>query len=122
MTKFTFDISDSTFGDSPAKHIVMRGELDESNVDHHAETMYEAIRLVKHGTYFIFEGSGLGYINSKAIGYLTDWYNKLNEKGGKIILIKLKPTIFDILDVVGITQIIPVYKNLDEAERELLKN
>ena len=55
MTKFAFAISDGKFGKFAAKHIVMRGELDESNVDKHAETMYEAIRLVPDGTYFVFD-------------------------------------------------------------------
>lgn len=120
MTKFAFAISDGVFGKFPAKHIAMRGELDESNVDKHAETMYEAIRLVPDGTYFVFDATELSYINSKGLGYLTDWYNKLSDKEGKIVLVSVKPTIFDILDVVGITQIIPVYDNLATAEQALV--
>lgn len=120
MTKFAFAISDGSFGKFPAKHIAMKGELDESNVDKHAETMYEAIRLVKDGTYFVFDAKDLSYINSKGLGYLTDWYNKLNDKDGKILLIRVKPAIFDVLDVVGITQIIPVYDNLAAAEQAML--
>lgn len=120
MTKFAFAISDGKFGKFEAKHIVMRGELDESNVDKHAETMYEAIRLVPDGTYFVFDAKDLAYINSKGLGYLTDWYNKLSDKDGKIIMVRVKSTIFDILDVVGITQIIPVYENLAAAEQSLL--
>ena len=120
MTKFAFAISDGAFGKFPAKFITMHGELDESNVDKHAETMYEAIRLVPDGTYFVFDAKELAYINSKGLGYLTDWYNKLSDKEGKIVLIRVKPAIFDILDVVGITQIIPVYDNLNLAEQALL--
>ena len=111
MTPFVFKIKDITFEEIPSKHVLLQGELDESNVDHHAETMYELIKLVPRGTNFVLDAETLTYLNSKAIGYLTDWYNKIQQKSGKLVLVNLKPAIFDVLDIVGITQLIPVYKD-----------
>ncbi len=119
MTKFVFSFSDVTFGKKKAKLIKMHGELDESNVDHHAETIYEAIRVAPAETNFVFDAHQLSYINSKGLGYLTDWFNKLSEKDGRIIIIDVKPNIYDVLDVVGITQIIPVYDTLAKAVSDL---
>lgn len=115
MTPFSFAISDIVVKEKPSKHVFFKGELDESNVDHHAETMYELIKLMPRGSYIVIDGSHLSYLNSKALGYLTDWYNKLSQKDGKIVCIHLKPEIFDILDVVGITQIIAVYPTLQDV-------
>jgi len=114
MTPFSFQISDYMINGSPCKLIKLKGELDESNVDHHAETLYELIRVVSKGTHFVLDGKDLTYLNSKAIGYLTDWYNKLSQKGGKIFMVSLKPSILDVLDLVGITQIISVQPHLED--------
>ncbi|MBI4836180.1 MAG: STAS domain-containing protein [Candidatus Abawacabacteria bacterium] len=117
MTPFTFVITDIKLNNTAkAKHILCQGELDESNVDFHAETIYDLIHLVPKGTHFVLDGKSLAYLNSKALGYLTDWFNKLDQKGGRIFLVNLKPAIFDVLDVVGITQIISVHDKVADIE------
>jgi anti-anti-sigma regulatory factor len=60
-------------------------------------------------------------MNSKSIGYLTDWYGKVTEGGGKIVISKAKSNILDILQVVGLTQLINCYPTLDEAKFALLQ-
>lgn len=112
MTPFSFKISDISLAQKPAKLVAFHGELDESNVDTHAETIYELIKMVPRETHFVFDGEKLTYLNSKAIGYLTDWYNKIQQRDGKLFLINLHSAVFDVLDIVGITQIIPVYKDI----------
>lgn len=113
MTPFSFKISDIVLENKPSKHIKLQGELDESNVDYHADTLYELIRIVPRGSHFVLDCKELTYLNSKAIGYLTDWHNKLNQKDGQVFLISLRPSIFDVLELVGLTQIISVYPSLD---------
>ncbi len=63
--------------------------------------------------------SGLEYMNSKSIGYLTDWFTKASEKNGTIAIIAPQANILDILKVVGITQIIKVYSSLEEAKASI---
>ena len=41
-------------------------------------------------------------MNSKSIGYLTDWYTKLSEKK-EIVIANARANILDILQVVGLT-------------------
>lgn len=95
-------------------HIV--GQLDESNVDEQAKAIYQLIEATPQGLSLIFELSGLEYMNSKSIGYLTDWYSKVSTGGGKVVLAAARENILDILQVVGLTQLVNAYATLDEAK------
>lgn len=92
------------------------GQLDESNVDEKAKEIYDVIQKTSSPFYFIFDFAGLEYMNSKSIGYLTDWYTKLSEKQGNIVIAQARPNIVDILSVVGITQLIKSVSTLEEAK------
>ena len=97
------------------KLIAFDGQLDETNVDSEAQKIYKVIEEMPEPN-LLLDFAGLEYMNSKSIGYVTDWYSKAAAKNGKIIIARPKANILDILKVVGITQIINVYDNLDEAK------
>lgn len=63
----------------------------------------------------------LEYMNSKSIGYLTTGTGKITEGKGRIVIAKLRSNILDILQVVGLTQLINCYNTLDEAKFALLR-
>lgn len=92
------------------------GQLDESNVDEKAQQIYALIEQNPANLNLIFDFDELEYMNSKSIGYLTDWYGKVFENGGKIVIAKTRPNILDILQVVGLTQLIKTYPTIDEAK------
>jgi anti-anti-sigma factor len=92
------------------------GQLDESNVDEKAQQIYKLIEENPANLNLIFDFEELEYMNSKSIGYLTDWYGKVYENGGKIVIAKTRPNILDILQVVGLTQLIKTYATIDEAK------
>lgn len=121
MTEIQLSVSDliSTKTGMTCKVIVLAGQLDESNVDDLAPKIYKVIEEAADGTGFIFDLEKLVYMNSKSVGYLTDWYNKIKEKNGKIILAKLPANIKDILDVVGLSKIVPVAQTMEEAQNML---
>ncbi len=120
MTYVDIKISDLVSqGEMPAKLIKVKGQLDESNVDENAKKIYDLIEKNPDGLSFVFDFSGLEYMNSKSIGYLTDWYGKLNAKKGKIVIAAAKENIVDILQVVGLTQLIPCVATLDEAKLQV---
>lgn len=97
------------------------GQLDESNVDEQAKTIYQLIDSGIQGLSLIFDFTGLEYMNSKSIGYLTDWYSKISATGGKVVIAAARDNILDILQVVGLTQLIPAYATLDEAKLAVLQ-
>lgn len=109
--------------DDAAKHlklIAVSGQLDESNIDEKAQEIYALLTQNPQGLYMIFDFEKLEYMNSKSIGYLTDWFGKVTEGQGKIVIIKAKPNIIDILQVIGLTQLIPMFATLEEAKFALM--
>jgi anti-anti-sigma factor len=120
MTDVQITIQDaqSKATDVANKVVVIVGQLDESNVDQKSTEIYKMIESVKPGQKLnvIFDFAGLDYMNSKSIGYLTDWYSKISTDGGKLAISSAKDNILDILQVVGLTQLITCYKSLDEAK------
>lgn len=102
-------------GAKNVKLIAFLGQLDETNVDHEAKKVYQVITEMPVPVLFL-DFSGLEYMNSKSIGYVTDWFTQATAKGGSISIIGPKPNILDILKVVGITQIINVYNSMEEAK------
>ena len=84
---------------NPDRHVKLvkfTGQLDESNVDEKAKIVYEIIQSTPQNLSLIFDFSGLEYMNSKSIGYLTDWYGKITEGKGKIVIAKARSNILDI--------------------------
>ncbi len=107
--------------DKKVKLLKFAGQLDESNVDEKAKEIYAIIQATPQALFLIFDFEKLEYMNSKSIGYLTDWYTKLSEKKGGIISANARPNILDILQVVGLTQLINCVGTVDEAKLAVMK-
>jgi anti-anti-sigma factor len=96
------------------------GELDETNVDSTFPNIIADIGdFNKSRTLFNF--GELHYLNSKSIGYIADTAQRSEDGGGKFALCCLTSEVQDTLDLVGITNIIPVYETEDTALVELSK-
>ncbi len=123
MSQITITTEDtqSTIAGRTVKIVHFTGQLDESNVDDRAKEIYAMITAVNGPLFLIFDFAGLEYMNSKSIGYLTDWYTKLSEKQGNIVIAQARPNILDILNVVGITQLIKSVASVEEAKVETNK-
>lgn len=123
MTQANITIEDIPVStpDVAAKLVKFQGQLDESNVDEKAKIIYDLLEKNPQNLYLLFDFEELEYMNSKSIGYLTDWYGKVTEGGGKIAIAKTRSNILDILQVVGLTQLINCYATLDEAKLALLQ-
>lgn len=122
MTQINITVEDipATTQNQAVKLVKFQGQLDESNVDEKSKVIYSLIELNPKNLYLLFDFEELEYMNSKAVGYLTDWYGKIAEAQGKIVIAKAKSNILDILQVVGLTQLISTYPTLDEAKFALL--
>jgi anti-anti-sigma factor len=115
MAEISITMQDTNVKDKTLRIINMSGQLDETNVDEEAKKIYKAIEEMPTPN-MLLDFEGLTYINSKAIGYLTDWYSRVAAKNGKIAIVRPQANILDILKVVGITQIISIYDNMEEAK------
>ncbi len=123
MTQATIIIEDipATIPGVTAKQVIFQGQLDESNVDEKAKILYQLLEQYPQNLYLLMDFEQLEYMNSKSIGYLTDWYGKISEGNGKIVIAKPRSNILDILQVVGLTQLINCYQTSDEAKFALLQ-
>lgn len=121
MTEVNIVIEDSqsSMADKKLKIIHINGQLDESNVDEKIQEIYKTLEANPQNLNLIFDLENLEYMNSKSIGYLTDIYGKITETGGKVAIAKAKPNIADILQVVGLTQLISTFDTIDAAKASL---
>lgn len=71
------------------------------------------------GSTIIFEFTKLNYLNSYAIGQLVAWYNAVNAKNGKIIIVGINKNVEDIFSVLGINSVFKTYSSLDELKKAL---
>lgn len=104
-----------------AKLVRVMGQLDESNISINSKIIYDIIAQHPAELYLLFDLSKLEYMNSKAIGYLTDWYGKINNGGGKIVIASPPQNVLEILQTVGITELVKCYNTLDEAKFQLFQ-
>lgn len=116
---FRSDILDMP--DHKAIVVEFRGELDESNIDDTAVQIYKIIVDAPVSTAFIFDFSQLNYMNSKSIGYLSDWFSKIAEKGAELLIAAPRENISDILTTVGLDNFIKMFHTVDEAKLALLE-
>ena len=119
MTEANIVIEDAQITGKIVKIARIVGQLDESNVDEKIQEIYKLIEVNPKGLNLIFDLANLEYMNSKSIGYLTDLYGKITESGGQVVIAQPKPNIEDILQVVGLTQLIHNFASLDEAKKFL---
>lgn len=109
--------------DNPDKKILevqISGQLDESCVDKIAQQFYEVIDNTVDGTGFLVDLKNLDFINSKGIGYFLDFFRKISEKKGRMVLASPSENVLDILEVVGVTKVLEVYFTVDEAKLALI--
>ena len=118
MADITYSISDliSIQSDKKIKLITLEGQLDESNVDSFAPKIYEVIEQLPESSSLILDLENLTYLNSKSIGYISDFYSQLLNKNSKLILAKPASNIRDIFNVVGLDQVIDITQTLEEAK------
>jgi len=114
--KYTFSDIIGVDQKKQIKVVTLEGQLDESNIDEFAPKVYDLIEQTPAGTSFIFDFENLTYINSKSIGYISDWYSKISSSDGKLAIAKPAANIKDILNVVGLDKVIPLTQTLDEAK------
>lgn len=98
-----------------------KGELDESNIDSTAKEVYKLLDESANNLPVLFDFTELGYMNSKSIGYLSDWYTRLGEKGSELLVAGAPENIMDILQTVGLDNFIRMFPSVELAKQALLE-
>ncbi len=89
-------------------------ELDETNADKTFSSIYEQIGDFA-GKKIILNFTWLKYMNSKSIGYIADVFSNIEENEWQMHITNCSDGVKDILELVGITTIVPVVDTEEEA-------
>ena len=100
--------------EGPALVFDFSGELDETNADKTFTNIYEEIWDFSDKK-IIFNLAGLRYLNSKSIGYIADVFSNIEENDGLMYISNCDEGVKDVLELVGITTIIPTVDEEKEA-------
>lgn len=90
------------------------GELDETNADKTFTSIYEEIGDFS-GKKILFHLGSLKYLNSKSIGYIADVFSNIEDNDGQMYISNCDEGVKDVLELVGITTIIPTVDDEKEA-------
>lgn len=95
------------------KLIELKGELDILG----SKKLSDKLSLLIEAGHFclIVDLHNLTYINSTGIYSLLSFFNKVKDKGGFLKLFAANERIKEILDVIGVNKLIPLYNTLQEA-------
>lgn len=119
--KLTIDDMESPDPGKKAKLVILEGSIDENSVDKLSREIYGAINANPANLYLLIDLEKVDYLNSKTIGYLTDWYGKVTQGGGKLVIAKPGENIMNILDSVGLAELIPICHDIEEARTKLFE-
>ncbi len=119
--KLTIEDIESPSPDKIAKLVKLEGSIDENSVDKLSIEIYNAITANPHNLFLLFDLEKVDYLNSKTIGYLTDWHEKVTEGGGRLVIAKPAENIISILQSVGLTELMSICSDMDEAKKKLFE-
>lgn len=91
-----------------------KGELDETNADKTFKSLYDEIWDFSWKK-IIFSLEWLKYLNSKSIWYIADVFSNLEDNNWKMYISDCEEWVKDVLELVGITTIIPTVDTQAEA-------
>lgn len=63
----------------------------------------------------LFDLEGLTFIDSSGIGVILGRYRKVKESGGKVVIVNAPPKVLRILELSGLTRLIPLYDDVSGA-------
>ena len=90
------------------------GELDETNADKTFTGIYKEIGDFTWKN-ILLNLSGLKYLNSKSIWYIADIFSNVEESDSKMYISNCDEGVKDVLELVGITTIVPTVDTEEEA-------
>lgn len=103
------------------KVVKFSGSIDEHN---YAESIAPVSKLLadQKPLNLILNFDDLDYFNSLFIGAIANWQAEVHKRGGHILIIGARDSAKDILELCGLDQIIPFYRDEKEALTYLQKS
>ena len=96
--------------EGPVYELKLAGEIDQSNIEETTAPIDDKIRTMPNGSRLVLDFSDVAYINSTFIGHLAAWYTAMYEKKGSVKVKNLNKQITEILELVGLLNVLEVTK------------
>lgn len=90
----------------PVTEVKLSGEIDQSNIDDICAPVTDQAHALPEGSTLLLDFSEVSYINSTFIGHLASWYTTMLTKKGTVKLKNVNSQIQEILELVGLLEII----------------
>ncbi len=91
----------------------LAGTFDTNGIEKFKEVIIPCFS--ENNLRFIVDCQNLTYVNSAAIKELLRIYQFTTQKRGALALIGVNTHIYEVLNLIGLTEIIPVYKTREDA-------
>jgi len=89
------------------------GNLDSYSLKDKREVLFDTVNQANKA-YLVFNFLNLNFINSECISLLLQFNEILLKKGKKLVIMNAKKNVIDVLNVIGIFQTMPYFKNIEE--------
>lgn len=119
-TQIQISTATKTLGSKIIAYITLDGQIDESNLESFKNALNPLIGDDRK--FILLNLAKLEFINSKVIGYLASLHSQLAEQNQRIIFVEPNQNILDILELVGLTQIMPTFETETKALTAIEQN
>lgn len=96
------------------QQIKVEGDIDRDTIEEFKTKINEFLPTFTQQL-IILDLGNLEFLNSEGIGFLSDIYNQLTTQGKQISILNATPHVMDIIQLVGLNQIIPCVTTPEEA-------
>jgi len=103
--------------EGPPARVALIGRLDIAEV-HQVETRFLAATATQRRP-VIVDLSGVPFIGSIGVGMLMGAARALKRYGAAMVLLDPQPFVERVLELTGVTEVVPIVHGLDEARRVL---
>jgi anti-anti-sigma factor len=103
------------------KHFIVLTLHEEIDVDKDEDDLRNEIQqLVNGGHKFIaLKFTHVSYIYSGIIKIITKFFKEVKEKGGMLAILETNQALYDVMDIIGITRIMNIYRTEKEFEEAI---
>lgn len=95
----------------------IKGEIDLATADELRDIIDERLKEERYKA-VILDLGGVSFIDSSGLGFILGRYKRITGKGGKLYIVRARPSVSRVLELSGIKKLIPVYA----TENEVLQN
>jgi len=92
--------------------VEFKGNMDKVGLQSIKEKLEKLVETFE-SIYLVFDFDQLEFINSEAIGFLLTLHSRLIKKDKKIMILKPKSHVLDVLNVIGLSKIIECYDTME---------